>query len=215
MKTISIEQTTDMMLAVCDKLIESKPYLTEIDSRIGDGDHGIGMEIGMKAAKKSLLSQRPFATVNSVFSTIGMSMLGSMGGASGVIFGSMFLSGAKQIPSASELSGPFVSRMMQKSLEAIKKRGGAHVGDKTMVDALEPAVIAMQSADQQDLVSVLAAAEQAAGIGVERTKGYIAKYGRAKSLFKRAIGYQDAGATSVHIILEAMYRYVLELGKKK
>ena len=95
MKEITTEQTTDMILAACRAIIESKPYLTEVDSKIGDGDHGIGMAGGMEKAASALREKRPFPDVNTVFKTTGMSMLNSMGGASGVIFGSMFLGGVK------------------------------------------------------------------------------------------------------------------------
>lgn len=211
MKEITIEQTTDMILAACQAIIENKPYLTEVDSKIGDGDHGIGMAGGMEKASAALREKRPFPDVNTVFKTTGMSMLNSMGGASGVIFGSMFLGGVKGLSPIYALDCSSFTRICRGSLEAIKARGKASVGDKTMVDALEPAVIAMENAQQQDLLSLLDIAAKAAAEGVENTKKYMAKFGRAKSLMERAIGYQDAGATSVSIIFAAMHNYLLTL----
>ena len=208
MKTLTTEQTTDMIIYTCDAIIRNKSYLTEADSKIGDGDHGIGMSGGMEKAKAALKANRPFPDVNSVFKITGMTMLNSMGGASGVIFGSMFLSGTKGMEAITELDGDSLTKIMRSSLEAIKTRGEAQVGDKTMVDALEPAVIAMEKGDKEDLIQLLADANKAALQGVENTKNYIAKFGRAKSLFERAIGYQDAGATSVSIIFAAMHEYV-------
>lgn len=208
MKTLTVEQTTDMIICVCDAIIRNKPYLTEVDSKIGDGDHGIGMSGGMEKAKAVLEEKRPFQDVNSVFKTTGMAMLNSMGGASGVIFGSMFLGGIKGLEAIGELDRDTIAKIMRGSLEAIKERGKAQVGDKTMVDALEPAVIELEKGDKEDLVSLFFAAKEAARQGVENTKNYIAKFGRAKSLLERAIGYQDAGATSVFIIFEAMYEFV-------
>jgi dihydroxyacetone kinase-like protein len=129
----------------------------------------------------------------------------------------MFLSGAKGLPPMTELNGPALAVIFRNALDAIKARGGARVGDKTMVDALEPAVIAMdaivtlEGTDSSNLILLLSSAEKAALEGVENTKNYAAKFGRAKSLMERAIGYQDAGATSVAIIFSAMYRYVSEL----
>ena len=210
MKEITTEQTTDMILAACRAIIESKPYLTEVDSKIGDGDHGIGMAGGMEKAAAALREKRPFPDVNTVFKTTGMSMLNSMGGASGVIFGSMFLGGVKGLSPIYTHCSNF-TRIFRGSLEAIKTRGKAAVGDKTMVDALEPAVIAMENAQQEDLISLLNIAANAAAEGVENTKKYMAKFGRAKSLMERAIGYQDAGATSVSIIFTAMHDYLLTL----
>ena len=135
-------------------------------------------------------------------------MLLSMGGASGVIFGSLYLAGAKGMEPKSVLTAEDVSEMEKKSLEAIKARGKAEPGDKTMVDALAPAVEAMEQGSGISLLEMLKAAEAAAAQGVEDTKKYQAKFGRAKSLMERAIGYQDAGATSVWLILQGMREFV-------
>ena len=97
--------------------------------------------------------------------------------------------------------------MMGRSLKAIQKRGGARVGDKTMVDALEPAVRAMEATCAKGFPEMLKAAEAAAKQGTEDTKRYQAKYGRAKSLMERAVGYQDAGATSVWLIFRGMREF--------
>ncbi len=210
MKVLTVEQTTDMIIRACDEIVKNKPYLTEIDSKIGDGDHGIGMSGGMEKAKSALEEKRPFQDVNSVFKTTGMAMLNSMGGASGVIFGSMFLGGIKGLETITELDGNSMAKIMRGSLEAIKERGKAQVGDKTMIDALEPAVLALEKGEKEDLAILMEAAKDGAYQGVENTKDYIAKFGRAKSLMERAIGYQDAGATSVFIIFDAMYKFVNE-----
>ena len=101
-----------------------------------------------------------------------------------------------------------LARMEEKSLRAIQERGKAEVGDKTMVDALSPAADAMKASCGQGLLPMLKAAEAAAAQGVEDTKKYVAKFGRAKSLMERAVGYQDAGATSVWLILQGMREYV-------
>jgi dihydroxyacetone kinase len=97
---------------------------------------------------------------------------------------------------------------MRASVESIKARGKAAVGDKTMVDALEPAVIAMEKSNKEDLVNCIEKGAEAAKAGVEATKNMVAKFGRAKSLMERAIGFQDAGATSVQIIFETMHVYL-------
>jgi len=208
MKSIDIVTCKNMIIAACDAIIKNKPYLTEVDSKIGDGDHGIGMSGGMEKAKEALASKDDFATINEVFKTTGMQMLNSMGGASGVIFGSMFLGGVKGLDPITELDAEIFTKMMRASVESIKARGKAAVGDKTMVDALEPAVAAMEEADKEDLEACVAAGAKAAKEGVEATKGMVAKFGRAKSLMERAIGFQDAGATSVEIIFEAMEVYL-------
>lgn len=208
MNTININDAKNMLIYVADKIIESKPYLTEVDSAIGDGDHGIGMAGGMEKAKKKLLSRDDFTSVYEVFEVAGKEMLMSMGGASGVIFGSLYLAGAKGMEKKPELTGKDFAEMERKSLAAIKERGKAEIGDKTMVDALEPAVIALEEHSEESLLEMFKKAEAAAKDGVEKTKDYQAKYGRAKSLLERAIGHQDAGATSVWIIFRSMREYI-------
>ncbi len=213
-KTLSALQTRDMFLYISDKIVDSKPYLTEVDSKIGDGDHGIGMSIGLSKAREALEKITP-TTINEVFSTTGMSMIKSMGGASGVIFGTMFFGGVKGMEPKNELDTAVLAQIFEKSLVSIKERGKAEVGDKTMIDAFEPAVLSLKASSEADkgLGESIAAAEEASRQGMENTKNYIAKFGRAKSLGERAIGYQDAGATSVWIIFRSMKEWIEQNGK--
>ena len=208
LNALSAEDVKDMLLYIADKVIAKKPYLTEIDSATGDGDHGIGMAGGMQKVKDKLRHHDPNGNVYSVFETAGKAMLMSMGGASGVIFGSLYLAGAKGMEVKAEFNSADFAAMERKSLMAIKERGKAEVGDKTMVDALEPAVLAMEANKDKTLLEMLKAAEAAAEQGVENTKNYVAKFGRAKSLMERAIGHQDAGATSVWLIFQGMREFV-------
>lgn len=206
--SLTAEDARNMLLYVADKIIAAKPYLTEVDSAIGDGDHGIGMAGGMQKAKKKLLKMENEENVYQLFETAGQAMLMSMGGASGVIFGSLYLAGAKDMAPSDTISSGALTAMERKSLDAIQERGKASVGDKTMVDALAPAVEAMEANAGADLLTVLKAAEEAAREGMENTKKYVAKFGRAKSLMERAIGHQDAGATSVYLIFQGMREFV-------
>lgn len=205
---LNAEDTRNMLLYVADKIISNKPYLTEIDSAIGDGDHGIGMAGGMQKAKRKLMKMKGEENVYKLFETAGHAMLMSMGGASGVIFGSLYLAGAKDQEAKAVISAKDLADMEKKSLSAIQERGGAQVGDKTMVDALSPAVSAMESRYADGLLEMLKAAEEGARQGVEDTKKYVAKFGRAKSLLERAVGHQDAGATSVYLIFQGMREFV-------
>lgn len=212
MKELNYGQVRAMLLRAADEIIQSKDLLTKIDSQIGDGDHGIGMERGMKKAKETLLSMETGENVYDLFQAMGKTMLMSMGGASGVIFGTLFLGGARNKPASATLDTAGMAALMSDSLAQIKERGKAQVGDKTMVDALEPAVERMKDlAPQGDWVEMMDQAAQAAQAGMEATKQYQAKYGRAKSLMERAIGHQDAGATSTWILLRAMADYVQSL----
>jgi dihydroxyacetone kinase-like protein len=208
---LNIDQTVEMIKYAGQRIIDSKPFLTEIDSAIGDGDHGIGMEVGFKAAIK-VLNSKEFSTINEVFTETGKAMIMTMGGASGVIFGTMFLSGFNKHDEVTELTLDTLSDVFETSLEAIKKRGKAKPGDKTMVDALTPAVENLRESvlANHTLLEGLANAEVGAAQGVEDSKGYLGRLGRAKSLGERAIGHQDAGATSVWIIFQAMHDWVQE-----
>lgn len=208
LESLNGEDTRNMLIYIADKVMKKKGYLTEIDSAIGDGDHGIGMYGGMKKVKRKLLTMTGEENVYKLFEEAGTQMLNSMGGASGVIFGSLYLAGAEGMEARSEINGDDLARMERKSLTAIQERGGAQAGDKTMVDALLPAVEALEENAGKSLLEMLKAAEEAAGQGVEDTKKYKAKFGRAKSLLERAIGHQDAGATSVWLILQGMREFV-------
>lgn len=206
-ETISVQDAKDMLSYVADKIIESKPLLTEVDNAIGDGDHGIGMAKGLQKAKDKISVMNPTDNVYDVFTTAGKAMLMSMGGASGVIFGNFFLAGAKNVEPKTVLTSRDFVELERRSLNAIKEVGKAQPGDKTMVDALEPAVLSMEENPDDSLVNLLKKAETAAKEGVEKTKAYQAKYGRAKSLMERAIGHQDAGATSVWIIFRSFREF--------
>jgi len=213
-KKLDAAQTKAMILYAGEKIRENKPLLTKVDSAIGDGDHGIGMSVGFEKVEENLKDQE-FTTINDIFKTTGMSMVQSMGGASGVIFGTMFLGGVKGLDSKSELDVPALSEIFSASLEAIKQRGKASLGDKTMIDALEPAVNGLKESvtEAATLLEALKKAEENAADGVENSKNYIAKFGRAKSLGERALGNQDAGATSVWIIFKSMREWVEQLNK--
>lgn len=208
LEELNVADARNMLLYIADKIIANKPYLTEIDSAIGDGDHGIGMAGGMQKAKRKLLKLEEQENVYHIFEEAGQAMLMSMGGASGVIFGSLYLAGAKGMESKKVLTAFDLAEMEEKSLAAIQERGGAKVGDKTMVDALAPAVEALKKNVDLGLLEMLKQAEEAARIGMEDTKKYVAKFGRAKSLLERAVGHQDAGATSVYLIFQGMREFV-------
>ena len=208
LEELNAEDTRNMLLYIADKIIANKPYLTEVDSAIGDGDHGIGMAGGMQKAKKKLLKMQGEENAYHLFETAGQAMLMSMGGASGVIFGSLYLAGAKGMDPKGTITAEDLARMEKKSLDAIQERGGAQVGDKTMVDALAPAVDALEANSGKGLLEMLKAEEEAARCGMEDTKKFVAKFGRAKSLLERAIGHQDAGATSVYLIFQGMREFV-------
>lgn len=207
MNALNFASAREMLLRVADAIVENKPLLTELDSAIGDGDHGITMALGVQKGRDKTAAMPEGDNVFSLFVAFGNAMLMSMGGASGVIFGSMFAAGAKNAEPKNALSPAEFAAMFRRSLSAVQERGKAQVGDKTMVDALAPAVDAMEATASGDYHAMFVAASEAARSGAESTKALEAKFGRAKSLMARAIGHPDPGATSVWIILCAMRDY--------
>lgn len=215
MMTLDAEEVRNMLIYVCQYIIENKYILTEADRKIGDGDHGIGMEAGMLKAMAKLKAMDRTENVCKLFGDMGMTMMMTMGGASGIIFGSMFMGGAQGREPLSILSAQQFSELMEGGLKTVKERGKAAVGDKTMVDALEPAVHAMKENFSKGYEEMLFAAWKAAEKGVEDSAGYMARFGRAKSLMERSIGYPDAGCITVSLIFKSMYEFVKEREESK
>lgn len=212
MEKLNTTQLNAMLLDLSGRMIRHKDLLCEIDGKIGDGDHGLGIERGFTAVME-ILEGKEFDTVNALLSETGMAMQRSMGGASGIIFSAMFLGLCKQ-PDAAHFTPELLHIMCREGLSTIKKHGKAKCGDKTMIDALEPAVSAMERAlPSADLADFLDRATSAALEGVEATKTYAAKFGRAKFLGDRSIGCQDAGATSVWLIFKAMKEWITIEGR--
>lgn len=209
MEKLNIKQTKQMILYVADKIIENRIILNEVDSQIGDGDHGTGMSLGFSKVKEQL-DNRAMKSINEIFQTTGMTMISSMGGASGIIFGSMFQGGVKGLDTLIELGLKDLCKIFTASLDVIKTRGKASIGDKTMIDAFQPAVesICNSAESSTSFLKALQLAEECAKHGVENTKQQTAKFGRAKSLFDRVIGHQDAGATSTWIIFKSMREWL-------
>ncbi|MGI9242543.1 MAG: dihydroxyacetone kinase subunit DhaL [Verrucomicrobiales bacterium] len=194
-----------MLLAVADRIIAAEPELSEADRRLGDGDHGLGMQRGMEAAKSELGGLDESATVGDLFGGMGMAMMSSMGGASGVVFGSMFRAGKKALKDSPEaFTAEGLADLLRSAGETVMKRGGAKPGDKTMLDALVPAAERASECSalpiSESLDQVAAAAEK----GRDDSSALIATMGRAKTLGERSVGHPDAGACSVAIILRTM-----------
>jgi dihydroxyacetone kinase-like protein len=197
---LNTEQVQECMEYVAISMISKKELLTHADQAIGDGDHGIGMARGFEAALAKLQNGK-FSTPEEVFRTVGLALLSSIGGASGAIFGSFFLGAANGLKGEVYLNSTSYAKALQSGLEAVQIRGKARVGDKTMVDALAPAAQAATAHIDRNLSEVSALVYQAAEEGKEKTKGFIATTGKAKTLGERSLGYADPGATSMALIL--------------
>jgi len=205
MKSLNTTQLKSMLMYTCQVMVDSQEIMCEADRNIGDGDHGIGMAKGFEAALLELQKQE-FEDVYKIFFTVGRTMIKEMGGASGIIFGMLFYAGSKNVEPSPELTVKDFATVFDKALTEIKAKGQAQVGDKTVVDALQPMVEAMQQNLEKDLSfeEITQIALEAAIQGKENSKQYVAQFGRAKTLGERAIGYPDAGAVSLTLILQSM-----------
>ena len=210
---IAVEQARKMLIYVSREIVKSEPLLTAIDIKIGDGDHGTGMKIGFSNVEK-ILKKNTYESMNMLFKDVGITLIKTMGGASGVLFGTFFIGGLSSVPDSTQLTTSYFADYIAASLESIHHRGKANVGDKTMIDALAPAVASLlKSKEENDELDIaLNKATTEAKIGVESTKGMCAKFGRARKFGQLAIGFQDAGATSIAIIFDSMSNWISKHG---
>jgi dihydroxyacetone kinase phosphoprotein-dependent L subunit len=174
-------------------------YLTDLDRQIGDADHGANMDRGMKAA--AALDSADFASPADYLKKVGMTLVSTVGGASGPLYGTFFLRVAGAWPATSDAVGLGVA--LRAGLSGIQARGKAVLGDKTMVDALSPAVDAYDAAASLGIGPALQAAVAASAAGRDATVPLVARKGRASYLGERSAGHQDPGATSVTLLLAA------------
>ncbi|MDO5722224.1 MAG: dihydroxyacetone kinase subunit DhaL [Actinomycetaceae bacterium] len=183
-------------------IAENRVELIELDRQIGDGDHGENLDRGFTAMVKAL-DETPCETVGEVFKIVAKTLMSTVGGAAGPLYGTAFLRAAKEAGSDS-INASGVLTMLTAALGGIQARGKAQVGEKTMVDAWSPAVEAAReiAGPDEDGVATLEAAAKAARAGAEATKPMKATKGRASYLGERSIGHLDPGAVSSALILE-------------
>jgi len=204
---LSLEQTKQMSLLVAEKIIAAEPLLSQADRDLGDGDHGLGMARGFAALTKEL-TENSHDNLRDLYQAAGNALLTTMGGASGVVFGSLFLAGGKTMHGAEFFGSHELSHLLSQSLKDVMSRGGAKPGDKTMIDALHPAAEAAKANIDKPLAESIKAVAAAAEAGKEASKAMIATMGRAKTLGEKTIGLPDAGAISVTIILSTMADFI-------
>jgi dihydroxyacetone kinase-like protein len=187
-----------------DLVAENKDYLTELDSAIGDADHGANMHRGMTAAVAAIDETDP-TTAKALFSKVGMTLVSKVGGASGPIFGTLFLRMGAALGAAEEVTLADLAPALRAGLDGVVARGKAELGDKTMVDALSPAVEAIESAVAvgASVDEAISRAFAAAEAGRDATTPMLARKGRASYLGERSVGHQDPGATTVGLLMAA------------
>jgi len=204
---LTLEQAQQMMLYISQKMQESKDLLSHADQVIGDGDHGIGMARGFESVEEKL-SHSSYSNCSELFKNIGMTLLSTIGGAAGAVFGSLFMGMGKGLSDVQVINETNLSVALQAGLELIQKRGGAKVGDKTMIDALSPAVDAASDGKDLSMGEFLEKISLAAEEGKEKTKDMVSKIGKSKTQGERSLGFPDPGAISVTLIFKFMHEYV-------
>jgi len=192
-------------IKACAKVLaENRDYLIRLDAAIGDADHGANMDRGFQAVMGKLpeMSDKDIGTI---FKTVGMTLLSTVGGAGGPLYGTFFIQAGTKTAGKMELSPEDWSAALEAALSGVIMRGKAEVGDKTMVDALTPAVKTLKEAisDQQAFGKALRLSADAAKQGMEATTPLVARKGRASYLGERSAQHQDPGATSSYMILNA------------
>jgi dihydroxyacetone kinase-like protein len=189
--------------AFADAVAENEEVLTRLDSAIGDADHGANMTRGMKAVVAKL-DEGPPAGPAALLKQVGMTLVSKVGGASGPLYGTFFLRMAVAVADADSLDDAGFATALRAGVDGVVARGRAEAGDKTMYDALAPAVDAFDAAlGGEQVGGALQAAAAAAAAGRDATTPLLARKGRASYLGERSVGHQDPGATSAALLIAA------------
>ena len=198
------DNALEWIKACADVLAKNRDYLTQLDAAIGDADHGANMDRGFKAVinKMPEFSDKDIGTI---FKTVGMTLISTVGGAGGPLYGTFFLQAGMKTAGKMELNLTDWCVALEAALNGVIMRGKAELGDKTMVDALTPAVNSLKQAVEENttLNEALQQSAEAARQGMEATIPLVARKGRASYLGERSAGHQDPGATSSYLLLKA------------
>ena len=203
--TVGIDQFVNWLSRFRELVTEQQSYLTDLDSAIGDADHGANMTRGMNAVMEKI-GAAPAGAVDELFKAVGMTLVTSVGGASGPLYGTLFLRMGMTAGPVAELDGAGMSAALRAGLEGVVARGKAESGDKTMFDAMAPALDAWDETlgGGGDLVAAASAAFAAAEAGRDATQALVARKGRASYLGERSAGHLDPGATSTALLFQAL-----------
>jgi dihydroxyacetone kinase-like protein len=202
---ITLVQFERWLYAYSDCIVEHEAYLTELDAAIGDADHGANMVRGWSKVRAWLEAEgESCPDVSTLLRTVAITLISNVGGAAGPLFGAFFLRAAKDAGSGEAVDLAQLAQMFCSGLEGVQQRGKAQLEEKTMIDALHPAVGALRTAAQKgaSIKEALAAAQHAAEAGMVHTIDIEATKGRASYLGQRSIGHQDPGATSTYFLFE-------------
>ncbi len=190
-----------------DTYVQHKDELTELDAAIGDADHGANMARGFTAVKGKLDGLKD-KDIGAIFKTIAMTLISTVGGASGPLYGTLFLQAANGANGKNALTHEELVAALSAGLQGLMNRGKAVVGEKTMVDALVPALAALKPIENDSIAAALDRAVAAAKTGADSTIPLVAKKGRASYLGERSAGHLDPGASSSVLMLEALQQAI-------
>ena len=201
---VAVERLDAWVRRFGELIAEQRAYLTDLDSAIGDADHGINMDRGMRAVREKLDSARP-GTADELFKAVGMTLVSNVGGASGPLYGTFFLRLGAACGRRDAISVDDLAKAFRAGVEGLVARGRPELGDKTMYDSLQPALEALDAAsgDGRSAGDAFSAAWRAAVAGRDATIPMVARKGRASYLGERSAGHQDPGATSSALLFEA------------
>jgi phosphoenolpyruvate---glycerone phosphotransferase subunit DhaL len=208
----STQDTVKVVKEMAAAMEENRRLLTKLDSEIGDGDHGTNMHRGFQAALERL-DGADSASPADALKAVSMALISKVGGAAGPLYGTAFLRASTALQNKDEVSAGDAADALEAALGGVRQRGKAEVGDKTIVDALEPAAEAAKEAASSvdsSVAEVFRAAAQAAEEGSESTIPLTARRGRASYLGPRAAGHEDPGARSTYLLLDAAARALEE-----
>jgi phosphoenolpyruvate---glycerone phosphotransferase subunit DhaL len=201
--TITHAAIEDWMKRFAADVAENRAYLSRLDGDIGDGDHGTNMDRGMKKAIERL-ETTDGDDIGASLKAVGMALVSSVGGAAGPLYGTLFMQMGQAAAGKSELDLAGFTEALDAGVQGVVKRGKAERGDKTMLDALGPALDALREEGGDDVAGALQRAAEAAREGMEATVPLVARKGRASYLGERSAGHQDPGATSSHLLLKTV-----------
>jgi dihydroxyacetone kinase-like protein len=205
--------STDLIQAlhdIADRIEQEKDYLSELDRAVGDGDHGVTMSIGWQAIKAKLAEFNGESNCGDISKAVGMTFLNAVGSSVGPLYATAFIRGSVILQGKTELNDEDIVQFWAAAVNGIVERGKAQPGEKTMVDAWHPAIVALESSREagKDLAASLEDAVKAAEQGMKSTTEMLSQKGRSSRLGERSLGHQDPGATSAFMILDSFYHTV-------
>ena len=202
--SISRDDALEWIKKSAEVLAQNRDYLIQLDAAIGDADHGANMDRGFRAIinKVPEIADKDIGTI---FKTVGMTLLSTVGGAGGPLYGTFFLQAGMKTAGKMELNLEDWISALEAAVNGVVMRGKAELGDKTMVDALTPALKALKQAEDEkkSMSEALRSSADAAKQGMEATTPLVARKGRASYLGERSAGHQDPGATSSYLLIQA------------